>query len=312
MDGPQLVTTYRGVRQYQEHNPMAVARRLGRHAAIDLLSLVDRLPPGDEPLHEQRVQFLYLHFVMQDEEHNFRQLMETLLRHHTFISYSDAALRVKTGDIDKPYIAISFDDGLRNCLRAAGILEEYGLSACFFVCDSMADEMPDDRIHQFCSQELSIPPADFLSWADMEHLLESGHEIGNHSRWHKTLRGLGGAELEEAVHSSLVALRTRLGDDVKHFAWPRGRFSHVDPAAAAAVFRAGHASCASAERGCHLGGPPRPPQTVCIRRDHVIAAWPVRHTMHFLRRNSLRAAASGTLWPPSWQDELASVPSCDS
>jgi len=305
MGHASYTTTYHGVRKFQERSAKAVARRLVRHAVVDAFSVADRLAYGDEPLRRNRVQFLYLHFVMADEEAGFRRLIELLSRDHTFVTYSEAIRLVQNGNIDKPYLAVSFDDGLRNCLRAAGILEEYGVSACFFVCDSMAEETRDERITEFCSRELSIPPADFLSWSDMEHLIESGHEIGNHTRAHKTLRGLGGGELQDAVYESLTALRSRLGDDVRHFAWPRGRFFHVDPATTSAVFDAGHESCASAERGCHVAGPPCTPEEVCIRRDHVIAAWPLRHTIHFLRRNSMRAGADSSLWPPEWQDKRA-------
>lgn len=292
-----FVADYAEIRRHQYRHPRQIARQVMRHAVLDGLSLVDRF--ASQALSRPRVQILYLHFVLRDEEQRFRELIERLLRTHTFISYSDAVSRVLSGSIDKPYVALTFDDGLRNCLRAAEILRENGISACFFVCDSMADERRYDVIRDFCGRELSMPAADFLTWADMERLLATGHEIGNHSRRHKTLAALPHAQLEDDVAASLASLRRRLGA-VEHFAWPRGRWHHFSAEAAAAVFRAGHASCASAERGAHLAAAPRTAHEVCLRRDHVIAAWPVRHSMHFVMNNSRRATAANGQWPEGW------------
>jgi hypothetical protein len=37
-----------------------------------------------------------------------------------------------------------------------------------------------------------------------------------------------------------------------------------------------------------------------LRRDHIIAAWPVRHSMYFIVANSRRATAATTEWPEGW------------
>jgi peptidoglycan/xylan/chitin deacetylase (PgdA/CDA1 family) len=293
-----FVVDYAEIHRHQVTRPRQIARDLVRGAVLDGLSAFDRLTAA-RALARPRIQILYLHFVLRDEETRFRALIERLLTTHTFLRYSDAVARIYSGEIDKPYIALTFDDGLRNCLRAAEILDEYGLSACFFVCDSMADERRYDVIRDFCARELSMPAAEFLSWRDMEGLLARGHEIGNHSRRHKTLAELGPAELEEDVAASLASLRARLGD-VKHFAWPRGEWRHFNAESAAAVFRAGHASCASAERGAHVPAGSPAPHQVCLRRDHVIAAWPVRHSLHFIIANSRKASPANTSWPEGW------------
>lgn len=307
MTQPHYTVRYSSVLRHEKRRPQTVIRRVARHAALDALSIQSQIRALESPLTRNRVQFLYLHFVMRDEEKRFRRLIEMLLTSHNFISHSEAVQRIQKGTIDKPYIAVSFDDGFRNCLRAANILAEYGISACFFVCEAMANAPSYDCIKEFCKTELLMPPMEFLSWGDMEHLLHSGHEIGNHSGRHKTLRGLTSSELVHDVQGALVSLQSRLGD-VKHFAWPRGRFAHFDPAAAAAVFDAGHISCASAERGCHLGLEPRRPHALCLRRDHVIAAWPIRHTFHFLRESSRRANTDGDRWPASWERALEVLP----
>jgi peptidoglycan/xylan/chitin deacetylase (PgdA/CDA1 family) len=288
-----MVTTYSDIRRHQDRGLRLRARRFLRSRALDLASAFT----SDEALQRPRVQIVFLHHVMADEERPFRALLERLLRRHAFVPYSEAVARVAAGDVDRPTISVTFDDGLRSQLRAAEILGDYGIPACFFVCEAMADAPSSEEIREFCERELWLPPVDFLSWSDLERLKAAGHEIGNHTRRHRSLAALSGQELADEIGGSLASLRRRLGNDVRHFAWPRGWFHDFSAAAAAEVFRAGHVSCASGVRGCHIPGPPRALRDVCLRRDQVIAADPLRHTIYFLARNSLHATDATRDWP---------------
>jgi peptidoglycan/xylan/chitin deacetylase (PgdA/CDA1 family) len=293
-----MLSHYREIAREQLRDPRKRARHLVRHAVLDSLSAAEGLIGSvDRHLARPRIHFLYLHHVLLDEEAQFRALLRRLAERHTFLSYSDAVERLGQGVIDRPYIAFSFDDGMRNSLRAAELLGEVGATACFFICTSMVEETRFARIREFSATELHIPPAPFLTWNDCELLIRQGHEIGNHSARHKTLRDVSPQELQDDVAGSLELLRARLGD-VKHFAWPRGRFSHMSADAAREVFRAGHVSCASAERGAHVAAARG--RSLCIRRDHVVAHWPVRHSLWFLARSSKRATAANNDWPPGW------------
>ena len=68
-----------------------------------------------QALQKNRIQFLYLHHVLEDEEDDFRELLAVLSQQHRFISYSEAVERIWTGEIDAPYITFSFDDGMQSC-----------------------------------------------------------------------------------------------------------------------------------------------------------------------------------------------------
>jgi len=292
-----MLTDYSDIVRMQHRSTQRALRSGARHLALDALSMRDALS-GSPELERPRVHVLYLHHVLRDEENAFRRLIAWLRERHTFVSYSDAVRRIRDGAIDRPYVAITFDDGMRNNLRAAELLSSEGISACFFVCDSMAEERDPDRIAEFCANELHIPPAEFLSWDDMQQLLRSGHEIGNHSARHKTLATLPAAELADDIGGSLMRLRNHLGH-VEHFAWPRGRFQHFSAAAVDEVFKAGHTSCASAERGAHVAAEPVR-ERLCIRRDQVIAAWPLRHARYFIARSSRLATPAMNAWPAEW------------
>ncbi|MHA7839215.1 MAG: polysaccharide deacetylase family protein, partial [bacterium] len=207
---------------------------------------------------------------------------------------------VREGRIDQPYLTFSFDDGLKSCRRAAEILALHGASACFFVCPPMASETNHSRIEAFCRSQLDMPPTEFLSWEDMEYLIASGHEIGSHTMRHLQLSDLKGEELDDELGESRSLLMQKLGAG-EHFAWPFGRFSHMSREAKDRVFAAGYESCASAERGAHV----KPMESssskeaLCIRRDQIIAAWPLSHTRLFMARSSLRADGAMNDWPDS-------------
>lgn len=245
-----------------------------------------------------RVQFLYMHYLFDDQRQTFRQLLNALAREHQFISYTEAVRRVQEGRIDRPYIAFSFDDGLKNCLHAARLLDEYGAKACFFVCPQAVEAAHYPAKKTFASEQLNMPPVDFMSWGDLEQLKRQGHEVGAHTMRHPCLSELSRKETREEICRSGRILRDRLGTTC-HFAWPYGRFSHFSDVAARTVFEEGFLSCASAERGCHVHGNISR-RDLCIRRDHIVASWPVSHVLAFLVRNALFREWQVDEWPSDW------------
>lgn len=288
--------------RYRQVYPIS-PRRIFRHAALSGLALLYKVA-GQIPsvLQRERIQFLYLHHVFEDEEDSFRKLLELLLRNHHPISYSEAVERIWTGDIDKPYIVFSFDDGLKSCLRAARIMGEFGIRACFFLCVSMVGETDYYRIKEFCSSKLYQPPMEFLSWADVETLLHAGHEVGSHTMTHSNMAQLSMEQIQAEVVESYKLLTQRVRD-VKHFSWPLGRFFHITPAAVRTVFNTGFKSCASAERGCHVIQVDRQKlEQLCIRRNNVIAKWPTDHILYFLAKSSRMASGYDNQWPQGWSE----------
>lgn len=272
-------------------------RSIARRVAISSASMLMHATGGiRHALKRPRVHFLYLHHVFEDEEAGFRRILEEVARSHSFIDYSEAVTRVRRGQIDRPYVTFSFDDGLKSCLRAGEILNEYDARACFFVCPTMPEEKDLGRIEKFCREQLDMPPTEFLSWADMEQLVSWNHEIGSHTMSHRRLSELDSEALEYELGRSREELSARFGN-VRHLAWPFGRFFHMKRIAADAVFRVGYESCASAERGAHVSASGDSFSALCIRRDQLIAAWPLSHTRFFLARSSNRASAESNNWP---------------
>lgn len=255
----------------------------------------------DRAMSRPRVSFPYLHAVSPSEEATFRSFMAALAEHHTFLSYDDAVQRVLHGPIDKPYVALSFDDGFASNLRTSQILDEFGAPGCFFVPTGFigtARTVQESRAFYGFSEGVDERA---LTWAELEEMRERGHAVENHSVNHPVISGLSDQQATDEVHLAAEELRRRLGD-CRHFAWPRGRFFHFSPLAARAVFDAGHVSCSSAERGAHVRVRPGDPRGLCLRRDHEMTSWPLAHALYFLARSSDRAAADPAAdgWPEGW------------
>ncbi len=276
------------------------ARRVARHGALDLLSLSWQATGRTETaVSTPRVHFPYLHAVPEHEEGRFRSLLEWLARTHTFIGYSEAVDRVLTGRVDKPYVAFSFDDGFASNVRTARLLEEYDATGCFFVVTDFLGIPTLSEAREFFGYVQAIDePA--MTWSEVEDLKARGHEIGNHTRTHRQVSDLSHDRMVDEIGTAADTLRSRLGD-VKHFAWPFGRFGHFTPEAVAEVFDTGHASCASAERGAHVPGPVPERSELCIRRDHMMTSWPLRHSEYLLARSAASATSETAAWPAGWR-----------
>lgn len=276
------------------------ARDAARHGALDVLSTGWRMSGRElRATAAPRVHFPYLHAVPPDEEHRFRRFLDWLAQSHDLIGYSEAVNRVLTGEVDRPYAAFSFDDGFSSNVRTAAILEEYGVGACFFVVTDFLGVPTLAGAREFFGYTNAIDePA--MTWAEVENLKSRGHEIGNHTRTHRAISDMSLERARDEIGGAADILRRRLGG-VDHFAWPFGRFGDFTDAAARFVFESGHLSCASAERGAHPPAAVVSADGVCLRRDHVMTSWPLRHSRYFIAHSAARARPEGQRWPKGWR-----------
>ena len=274
-----------------------------RAAALEALSLyASTTGRHEELLSTPRVHFLYTHSVPGNEEAQFRALLTELARKHTFLPYSDAVDRIRTGNVDRPYVSFSFDDAFHSNLRTARILKEFGTTGCFFVPTAFVgiSTQADAESYFRTSQHVEDIA---MSWANLESLVDSGHEIGSHTISHPNCSTLSRPQLDHEFGESRSELETKLGVPVEHLAWPYGRFFHFSNHAREAASQAGYKSIASAERGSHLHGVEHNSQPLCIRRDQFMTKWPQRHTMHFVATSARSPLNGGTSWPKRLRPE---------
>jgi peptidoglycan-N-acetylglucosamine deacetylase len=119
----------------------------------------------------------------------------------------------------KPVIVTtSWDDGDQLDLKLAEVLRATGVGATFYI-----------PIQHYRSQ--------VLSRAEMRSLVDKGFEIGAHSVSHKLLRGLSERELSAEITPCKPILEDIVGDEVRMFCYPRGRY---DANTVRAVKKAGY------------------------------------------------------------------------
>jgi len=154
-----------------------------------------------------------------------------------------------------------------------------------------------DKVKKYCRKRLNFPPVQFLNWNDVEQLLKLGHEIGSHTMEHINIANAPEDLIIEDMQKTYEILKRKCGE-IKHFAFPYGRFSHFNEIGRKAVFNAGFKSCASAERGCHINHHEElSRKELCIRRDHMILDWDIEHIKFFIAKNSKFAEANNNLYP---------------
>ena len=267
---------------------------------MDVLGAASPLRPGHtRALARPRVHFIYSHHVFDDEAAGYQGMIRWLRELLEFVTYSEGCARLREGRIDRPYGTVSFDDGLKNNLRAARMLSEQGVRACFFVCPAFVGATDTPTLERF-GRALNAPPCEVMNWDELGELLAMGHEVGGHTMNHVNLGAVEPGVAQEEIVRCREVLVSRLGPAAgEHFAWPYGTFGHITAAAARAVFDCGFRTCTSAMRGAH-GPELKGLERVCLRRDHVLARWPRAHVRHFMAESARRMGPGSADWPAEW------------
>ncbi len=293
IDNNYFFENYKDIVKSQKASPRSIIRHIALDFAALIFSLINKRQIPKTP----RIQFLYIHHIFKDEEASLIQLLQYLQKDHVFISYSDAVRRICNDDIDAPYICLSSDDGFKNNLSAAKIFQQFGISACFFINPEFTTNAESfEKTKTNCISKLSLPPVEFMNWNDVNSLIEMGHEIGAHTLSHDNLANISDADFELDCLKSIEQIRQNC-KEVKHFAWPYGRFFHFSESKQNIVFNVGFESCASAERGCHLGLKTNNYKDLILRRDHIVLNWPLRHIEYFLMRNAMKMQEQNNYFP---------------
>jgi peptidoglycan/xylan/chitin deacetylase (PgdA/CDA1 family) len=260
-------------RELRTRDTRARARELARTATLGVLA---RLPRA----RAQGLRIVHYHHVFDDERPGFARQLDLFQSELEPVSLGEALHRLQQRSLNGRELVVTFDDGFRNQLtNAATMLAEREMSACFFLISDLVGA-PADRVEAVCRERLHLDrPVQPMDWDDARRLVELGHEVGSHTRSHPDLTSVSPAELAEELESSREAIDRGLGQRVGHFSAPYGDRARFTEAISTAARSAGYATCLSALRG--VNGPDADPYA--LRRDHLVATWPLRQTRYFLR-----------------------------
>ena len=107
-------------------------------------------------------------------------------------------------------VILTFDDGYRdNAVTAFPLLQEYGLTATFFVnTQPISDEYPA-----------------YMTWEQVEQLGRAGMDIESHSHSHPKLTALSEDEVLREVRVSKELIEKHTGKEVRFFSYPYGHYN---------------------------------------------------------------------------------------
>jgi peptidoglycan/xylan/chitin deacetylase (PgdA/CDA1 family) len=154
----------------------------------------------------------------------FEEHLRWLHQHCGVVSLREA-LEVTEGQVlDRPVVAITFDDGLRdNHTYALPLLESYGTTATVFVTTGLVDAEPTvlraigKRYPGIAEEALG------MSWTQVREMHGAGIEIGAHTRTHPSLSRVSEAEAAEEIRVSKWTIEDQLQGPVRSFAYPFGK-----------------------------------------------------------------------------------------
>lgn len=151
-------------------------------------------------------------------------------------------------------VGITFDDGYLDLFRhALPALDRVGFRATFFIIAGKTGNEHGEFV------ETGFAPERLLSWSEVRKMREAGMTIGSHALTHTPLDQLSLEAAKSEIVQSKKIIEEGLGSAVRHFCYPKGRWTE---AIAAAVREAGYETACATKGGKSL----QRENIFCLRR----------------------------------------------
>jgi len=224
------------------------------------------------------VLILNYHGIQDQFVSNFENQIEFLVQHFTPISPAEFEQQVdnKTiNSISKPYLLITFDDGILNNLNALNILDKYNIKAYFFIVpDFVNSHSPKEffikNIRPIINPHIDNQPKDFtpLSWDQIREIKDKEHRIGSHTLTHTLTTEASNDELIKEIIESKKTLEKELNCVINSFCSINNTFLSVNKTAAKLI-KENYKYHFTTIAGANI-----PLNNMAIRRVNVEAYWP--------------------------------------
>ena len=221
-------------------------RRLLAQAILPYARLRTWAQPGLRILMYHRVATLPHYDQLTVSPARFARQMERLACEYRVVSLADGLRAIGQGQLRRPLVAVTFDDGYRdNLTEALPILRRHAVPATIFVTT------------RFCEQAESHPrygPSPerlHLDWDEVAVLAATpGITIGSHTLHHPYLPTLPEAQAREEIAQSRTIIESRIGQPVAFFCYPSG---DLGPRELRLVHESGYAAAVSVAPGVNYG-----------------------------------------------------------
>ena len=160
---------------------------------------------------------LCMHSTPHERREQFNELIDFLFKHFSPLNPNQLG-DYFSGKLNQgPYVLFTFDDGLKNNLMAAELLELCNARAVFFVVpDFVEAENPEayyrTNIRQIIDSNVDHEPEDVtpMSLADLSQLLSRGHFIESHTMTHLLRSNSSKEDVEQEIAGSKRWLSQKL------------------------------------------------------------------------------------------------------
>jgi peptidoglycan/xylan/chitin deacetylase (PgdA/CDA1 family) len=122
------------------------------------------------------------------------------------------SLPARAGEYDKGIVTFTFDDGYQNQFdNALPVLKKYHLPATFFV-------------YTQALRKTETQTSDAMTWNEVIELVQSGFEVGSHTRSHPHLIHMSTPDVWTEMEEPALEIKTNTGVYPSSFASPYGQF----------------------------------------------------------------------------------------
>ena len=228
------------------------------------------------------VRILLFHDLPDADTARFRELLQFIGENYRFADPSQFEEARSSKELS---FIISFDDGFRSQLKVTReFLDPIGVKALFFICPSFAglagDSVLDfirDKMERKDVNELD-PSLEPIGWDELGALAADGHEVGCHTMTHARLSAIDSDEnLEKEIVAAAEDIETKVGQEVKWFAYPFGNIGSINRKAMRVIAKK-YRYCCSGLRGINNAGT----KPMCIAREYVNLKEPFEYSSRVL------------------------------
>lgn len=170
---------------------------------------------------------LCMHSTPQERRAQFEQMLDFLFKHFKALNPHELSDYFQGNLQGGPYVLFTFDDGLKNNLLAAELLEARGAHAVFFVVPDFIDSNQPkayylQHIRQVIDERVDHEPEDFtpLSVTELSGLISRGHCVESHTMSHLLRSTSAEREVAREVAGSKRWLSEKLSVESTMFCSP--------------------------------------------------------------------------------------------
>lgn len=154
----------------------------------------------------------------------FSDHLEWLRENCTVIPFEDIQQQRPENELDRPRVAITFDDGYAdNHEFVLPLLTRHGLRATFFITTGLVDRQASVRRWFGVLRNTAAGTVDPLNWTQLMELRDEGMRVGSHTWSHINLARASEDRVKLELTTSRHTLEDRLGIPVRALAYPFGK-----------------------------------------------------------------------------------------